>query len=202
MLEALFFDSIIAMLVAFERADFIDPGSANGVPAHAGQHLTSTLQRTSFEGVSGWVYLSNGVVFTSDGQQPRLALSQVMQGQITRIGNVNLPEVEVTRPLLFPGETSDPRAFDMLSGSTWPGIVSGRLLAFPDIPTNMAMVTSLLVLVALSCTLGALLGHCVGSKFSNHAMSGARVVTFSNIASGSQKPEHEELTQEVLVPPL
>jgi len=160
--------------------------------------LTKTLQRVSFEGVSGWVNLSKGGFFAPDGQQPRLALSQVQQGQITRIGNVNLPEVEVTRPLLFPGEISDPRAFDMLSGF----MVSRRSPVFPDTSTKMAVVSALLVLVALSGALGALLWHCIGGKFSNLAMSGARLVTFSNAASGSQKREHDELTQEVLVSPL
>jgi len=198
-----FFDSITAVLMAFERADFNVPSSADGVPVHAGQHLTGTLQRISFEGVSGWVNLSTADM-TSVGQQPRLALSQVQQGQITRIGHVNLPKVEVTRTLLFPGEISDPRAFDMMSGpdSMWPGMVSGSLLPFHDTPTKMVVVSAMLVLMALSCTLGALLWCCVTSKFSNTATSGARAVTFSNMASGSQVPEHEVLTQEVLVSPL
>jgi len=132
-------------------------------------------------------------------------LSQVQHGQITRIGNVNLPEVEVTRSLLFPGEISDPRTFDIVSdaGSIWPGSAS-RLLALHGLPEKMVVVSVMLVLVALSCKLGALLWRCAERKcqMSSHARSGARAVTFANMASGSQKSEHEVLTQEVPAPPL
>jgi len=199
-----FFDSIIAALMAFEGVDFSIPESANGKYVHAGQSVTSILQRTSFAGVSGWVNLSTAEK-TSDRQQPRLALSQVQHGQIKRVGNVNLPTVEVTRPLLFPGEISNPRAFDIVSdspGSIWLGSLSEGLQAFRDRPEKMVVVLAALILVALSCTLGALLWRCVGSKSlaSNGVRSGARVVTFSKMATGAEKTENEEPTQEVLVP--